>query len=89
MLNSTQTGYKKYATIPKMTKNKRSFQKTNLSLGSSQRTLTIEGRITVRLVYSLTTLNLTKRENMLLFTFKDSWIQSSIDPSPYSECSLV
>ena len=37
-----------------------------------QRTLTVRGRITVRLVSSLTTLDLTNEENMLLFVCSEA-----------------
>ena len=43
-----------------------------------QRTLTIGGRITVWLVSSLTRLDLTKKENMLLFVLSEA-VQSELD----------
>ena len=43
-----------------------------------QRTLTIGGRITVQLVSSLTRLDLTKKENMLLFVLSEA-VQSELD----------
>ena len=56
-----------------------------------QRTLTIGGRITVQLVSSLTRLDLTKKENMLLFVLSEA-VQSELDKLETSfkgESSLI
>ena len=65
---------------------------------SVQRTLTVGGRITVRLVSSLTRLELTNEGNIILFVFSEAVFlmqpfktgdQPYSDPSPNCECSLL
>ena len=56
-----------------------------------QRTLTVGGMITVQLVSSLKRLDLTNKENMLLFVYSEAVkleTSSTVILPPYSECSL-
>ena len=61
-----------------------------------QRTLTVGGRITVRLVSSLTRLELTNEGNIILFVFSESVLCNLVKLetsctlcSPNGECSLL